>query len=90
MTAPAPQDPIIALIERAKEAGLEEQVFALLGEYRKSLQLPVQWHREAGRALASEGLDTDVLRVEIDRWLDRERLALAEKLKGLLGEAQLP
>lgn len=90
MTAPAPDDRIPALIEEAKARGLDEETFGLLDDYRRALRQPLAWYRKAGRAFAEEGLETDVLKAEVERWLARERMELEQRLAALLGSMERP
>jgi hypothetical protein len=72
------------LLRQAEERGLGGQAEALLEELRQALEHALAWHKRAGRALASEGLATDVFREQIHRWIEREKEAIREKLRRLL------
>lgn len=78
------QDDISELLRLAQDRGLRTAAEGLLVRFRVSCQQALDWHREAGRALAAEGLDTDVLRQGIEAWVERERQTLRTALKALL------
>lgn len=76
-------DDIPELLRQA-QAKDEASARALLEAFRRSMEAPLAWQKKAGRALAEEGLETDVLTQGIEAWIEREREALREKLRRLL------
>jgi hypothetical protein len=52
------------------------------------LGISLEWQREAGQALAWEGLATDVLKGRIEAWIEGERQRLREGLRALVKEPQ--
>ena len=78
------KDDIPGLLRQAQEKDRRaaERVW---DECRRAWGHALDWQKRAGRAFAEEGLQTDVLRQGIDAWIERERAALREKLRRLLG-----
>lgn len=82
-------DEIQSLFREAQERGLRTAAEGLLISFRAACQNAVGWHRQAGRALAQEGLDTDVLRREIEAWIERERSTLRGRLRALVQRSSI-
>lgn len=82
------QPDIPDLLREAQDRGLRTAAEGLLQGFRTRCMQAVAWQREAGRALAEEGLETDVLRQGIEGWIEREREALRGALRRLLDEGR--
>lgn len=85
MTPDTP-DELPGLLREAQDRGLRTAAEQLLITFRRTCGQAMNWHRMAGRVLAEEGLDTDVLRQGIEAWIARGRAELREGLRHLLEE----
>lgn len=74
------------LLREAHAQGLDEQCAPFLAAYRLDCQNALAWHREAGRALTAEGLETDVLHERIGVRIRRGRQRLRTALLFQLGK----
>lgn len=78
-------DDIPALFREAQDRGLREECEAALREFSRATELALAWQRQAGRALAEERLATGVLKQGVERWVEREKGRLRNRLLRLLG-----
>ena len=78
----APDDiPELLRQAHAKDPAATEEMW---DECRASWAQAVAWHRKAGRAFASEGLETSALSEQTTLRIARDKAALREALRGLL------
>jgi hypothetical protein len=77
-------DDIPQMLREPQERGLRTAAEGLLQTYRVSCQHALDWQRKAGRVLAEKGLETDVLRQRVERWIEREWRQLRDALVELL------
>jgi hypothetical protein len=78
------QDDITGLLREAQDRGLN--AWTLLSEYSATMKTVTDWYRQAGRAFAEEGLQTDVLERSTHERIENERQRFCKKLRGLLGQ----
>jgi hypothetical protein len=70
-------DDIPQLLRQAQEID-SDTAAGLWDSCKEAWRRATDWHKKAGRALAEEGLATDILRQQIEVWIERERGRLRE------------
>lgn len=83
---PSPtSEAIYALLKLPAVEEHREEIAELLREHERAVKAPLEFQRNAGRALAEEGLETLEVTEQTRAWVERLRQELLQKLKGVLG-----
>lgn len=72
------------LLGQLKHTEQAPEAAKLLASFHDEAHKALQWQREAGQALAWEGLQTDVLKERIELWIECGRQRLRTGLCALL------